>query len=133
MDEERFRTVASRTENLETLYAIVASLLMERSTEDWISLLQEADIPVARLETVESLMTHVHLAKTGFFQQLEHPTEGLIYTVAKTSNWSLTQTGPTRPTPRLGEHTREVLAECGYSAAQVGELIASGAAREASP
>jgi crotonobetainyl-CoA:carnitine CoA-transferase CaiB-like acyl-CoA transferase len=132
MDDERFQTVANRTRNLDALYEIVASLLMERSTEEWLSLLQEADIPVARLETVESLMTHVHLAKTGFFQQLEHPSEGAIRTVAKTSNWSLTQTGPTRPTPRLGEHTKEVLAECGYSAAQVAELVACGAAREAS-
>ena len=131
MDDERFRTVANRTRHLEALYEIVASLLMERKTNEWIEMLEEADIPVARLETVQSLMTHAHLVKTGFFQEVAHPTEGSIRTVGKTSNWSLTQTGPTRPTPRLGEHTREVLLECGYSQAQVSALIAAGAAREA--
>jgi len=37
-------------------------------------------------------------------------------------------TGPAGPAPRLGEHTREVLAEAGYDAAAVETLIASGAA-----
>lgn len=131
MDDERFKTVASRTRHLEALYGIVASLLKQRPTDEWIALLQEADIPVAKLETVQSLMSHAHLIKTGFFQALQHPSEGAIRTVAKTSNWSLTPTGPTRPTPRLGEHTREILAECGYSPQQADELIAAGAAREA--
>lgn len=131
MNDKRFTTITDRTQNLEALYEIVASLLKQRSTSEWIALLEEADIPVARLETVQSLMSHVHLMKTGFFQALEHPTEGAIRTVAKTSNWSLTQPGPTKPTPRLGEHTREVLVECGYSQQQANDLIAAGAAREA--
>jgi crotonobetainyl-CoA:carnitine CoA-transferase CaiB-like acyl-CoA transferase len=131
MNDERFTTVANRTRNLEALYEIVASLLKQRKTGEWIILLQEADIPAARLETVQSLISHAHLVETGFFQQVEHPSEGTIRVVAKTSNWSLTQPGPTRPTPRLGEHTREVLAECGYSQPQIDELVAAGAAREA--
>jgi crotonobetainyl-CoA:carnitine CoA-transferase CaiB-like acyl-CoA transferase len=131
MDDPRFRTVAARTQNLEALYGHVAALLAARPTAEWMSLLEQADIPFARLETVESLMSHAHLLRTGFFQQLEHPSEGPIRTMAKTSNWSLTQPGPTRPTPRLGEHTGEVLAECGYSQDEIASLLSSGAAREA--
>jgi crotonobetainyl-CoA:carnitine CoA-transferase CaiB-like acyl-CoA transferase len=36
--------------------------------------------------------------------------------------------GPRRPAPKLGQHTREVLAEAGYAAAEIDQLIAEGAA-----
>ena len=39
-----------------------------------------------------------------------------------------TPTGPAGPAPRLGEHTREVLAQAGYDEAAVEALIAGGAA-----
>jgi crotonobetainyl-CoA:carnitine CoA-transferase CaiB-like acyl-CoA transferase len=39
-----------------------------------------------------------------------------------------TETGPAGPAPKLGEHTREVLAQAGYDPAAVDRLIESGAA-----
>jgi crotonobetainyl-CoA:carnitine CoA-transferase CaiB-like acyl-CoA transferase len=42
-----------------------------------------------------------------------------------------TPTGPAGPAPKLGEHTRQVLAEAGYAADEVDALIATGAASDA--
>src|SRR5690606_18294337 len=48
----------------------------------------------------------------------------------RSSTWSRTQPGYARPAPRLGQHTREVLAEAGLKADEIEALIASGAAQE---
>ncbi|HYG43346.1 MAG TPA: CoA transferase [Bordetella sp.] len=127
MDDTRFSTMANRTENLEALYAIVSQIMATQPTDQWITQLEAADIPVARIETMESLMAHPHLAQSGFFATVEHPSEGSIRSMAKTSTWSATQPGPTRPTPRLGEHSREVLLETGFSEQEVQAMFASGA------
>jgi len=128
MDDPRFRTVASRTKHLEALYALVAQILQSRSTDEWIEALESADIPVARIETMESLIDNAHLHASGFFESITHPSEGSIRSIAKTSTWSATQPCATRPTPRHGEHTREVLAQAGYSGEEISEMLASGAA-----
>ena len=129
MDDPRFQAMAQRTQNLEALYARVESILKTRTTAEWVECLEAADIPVASIETMESLITNGHLAGSGFYQQIDHPSEGLIRAIAKTSNWSRTQPRPTRPTPRLGEHSAEVLAEAGYSAPEIAQMFASGASK----
>jgi crotonobetainyl-CoA:carnitine CoA-transferase CaiB-like acyl-CoA transferase len=67
----------------------------------------------------------------GYFSVREHPTEGHIRTLAVPSEWSESQPEYRRHAPRLGEHTREVLEELGYSRDKVDALLASGAARAA--
>ncbi|MET0168002.1 MAG: CoA transferase, partial [Vicinamibacterales bacterium] len=55
-----------------------------------------------------------------------HPEAGEVQALGCPIHFSLTATAVTRPAPLLGEHTREVLAEYGYSAAQIDELATSG-------
>lgn len=129
-EDERFATVGQRHENIAELYAIIASILKTRDTDDWLSALEAADIPVGRVESIDSLLDHPHLAESGFFQWKEHPSEGTIRSIARSSTWSRTQPGYARPAPRLGQHTREVLAEAGLKADEIEALIASGAAQE---
>jgi crotonobetainyl-CoA:carnitine CoA-transferase CaiB-like acyl-CoA transferase len=129
MEDPRFTTVANRTENLEALYEIVARVLSVRRTDDWVQHLEQADIPVARIETMESLVASPHLEAVGFLDTIEHPTEGAIRSITKTSTWSETQPRLTRHTPRLGEHSREILLEAGFSEEEVQEMFSTGAAR----
>ena len=62
-----------------------------------------------------------------FFEVVEHPTEGRIRSMAVPGTWSASQPEVTRLAPRLGEHTREILAEAGLSEAEVSSLIADKA------
>jgi crotonobetainyl-CoA:carnitine CoA-transferase CaiB-like acyl-CoA transferase len=127
-DDVRFQTVSQRDAHIEALYSIVAKILETRSTDDWLATLGAADIPVGRVETIESLIDHPHLAGSGFFEWIDHPTEGTIRSIAKTSSWSRTQPGYSRPAPLLGEHTLEVLSEAGLDRGQINELLESGEA-----
>ncbi|AWQ07241.1 CaiB/BaiF CoA transferase family protein [Bordetella bronchiseptica] len=129
MDDDRFGTMAQRTRNLEALYAIVSAIMATRDTDAWVAHLEAADIPVARIESVASLTAHPHLAQAGFFQTVEHPTEGPIRSMACASTWSATQPAATRPAPRLGEHSLEILREAGFSEEETQAMFASGAAR----
>ncbi|AZG11196.1 CoA transferase [Pigmentiphaga sp. H8] len=129
MDDPRFSRMAARTGNLDALYAIVGEILAARGTDEWVDLLEAADIPVTRIESIESLLDHAHLRATGFFETADHPTEGRIRSMVRTSTWSATQPAPTRPAPRLGEHSREVLLEAGYAQEEVDAMFAAGAAR----
>ena len=68
-------------------------------------------------------MDDPHLQDIGFFQQFEHPTEGVLRTMAVPSEWPQTPLPPLRPPPLLGEHSAQVLAEAGYSPQQILEMV----------
>jgi crotonobetainyl-CoA:carnitine CoA-transferase CaiB-like acyl-CoA transferase len=89
--------------------------------------LQEADIPAVPMHDLDALIDDPHLAAVGFFQMLDHPTEGRIRLVGIPSRWSRSRLAIERHPPGLGEHTVEVLREAGLSAAAIERLAAEGA------
>jgi crotonobetainyl-CoA:carnitine CoA-transferase CaiB-like acyl-CoA transferase len=115
LDDERFSTVASRTRNTNAIYEIVAKTVATRPTDWWLQELETADIPAVRLATIDSLIDDPHLKAVGFFDEIEHPTEGPIRAMRSTGRWSVSQPHPEQPAPRLGEHTEQILREVGLS------------------
>ena len=73
--------------------------------------------------TLETLLEDPHLADVAFFRFEEHPSEGRIRTMREPSTWSETVPPAGRFAPRLGQHTREVLAEAGYTPDEIEALI----------
>ena len=106
---------------------MVAEVMPTRTSAEWIELLEAADMPVMQLHTIDSLLADRHLDAVGFFDVVEHPTEGAIRSMAIPSQWSKTPPQVARQAPRLGEHSAEVLAEAGYSAADIRKLAEEGA------
>jgi crotonobetainyl-CoA:carnitine CoA-transferase CaiB-like acyl-CoA transferase len=128
--DPRLVSMATRSANIESLYDELAELLATRSSDDWLKRLNEADIPAMPLHTLESLIADPHLAAKRFLSITEHPSEGLIREIAVPSSWSSTQPSATRPAPRLGEHSSEILAEAGYSPQQIEQLLTAGVSRQ---
>ena len=62
------------------------------------------------INSMADLFTDPHLSEVGFFQNLEHPTEGAITLMAPPVRFSRSPTAIYRQPPSLGEHTTEVLA-----------------------
>jgi crotonobetainyl-CoA:carnitine CoA-transferase CaiB-like acyl-CoA transferase len=131
-DDPRFARRAQRYRNLPAFQAFVDEELGKRTTADCIALLQAADIPAMPMHTLESLVQDPHLQARGFFRTVHHPTEGEIVSMAVPSQWSRSVPRNDRPAGRAGENTREVLAEAGYAADEIEQLIGSGAARAVS-
>ncbi|AEI82517.1 acetyl-CoA C-acyltransferase (plasmid) [Cupriavidus necator N-1] len=128
MDSDpRFATIGERTKHIDALYRMVAEVMPTRTTAEWIAVLEAADMPVMQLHTIDSLLADPHLDAVGFFEVVEHPTEGVIRSMAVPSTWSKSSPEITLQAPRLGEHSAAVLAEAGYSTKDISKLAASGA------
>ena len=112
------------------VYGVLASVFVERSTAEWMALLERADVPFMPMHDLHSILDDPHLAATGFFSQVEHPSEGAIRSMRMPMTWQHSAPPPQRPAPRQGEHTREILQGAGYSSAEIDDLVAAGAASE---
>jgi crotonobetainyl-CoA:carnitine CoA-transferase CaiB-like acyl-CoA transferase len=132
-EDERFASFANRSRNIDHVYGWLSTIFEQRSTHEWMKLLEAADVPFMPMHDLQSVLTDPHLQATGFFQDVEHPTEGSIRTMRMAPQWQQSTPGAQRPAPRQGEHTVEVLGEAGFSSAEIDQLLASGAARTQSP
>lgn len=127
--DPRFETLASRTDHIDELLAAAGAIYATRTTAEWVEILDEIDIPVMPLNTLESLLDDEHLEDVGFFQMMDHPTQGRIRTMPVSTTWSKTPVEFRHHAPRLGENSRELLAELGYSADEISTLEKDGVTR----
>jgi crotonobetainyl-CoA:carnitine CoA-transferase CaiB-like acyl-CoA transferase len=123
-----FATQEARSRNYQRAYTMIAEEMKTRTTAQWVEALERADIPVQRMNSLEDILADPHLAAIGYFSLREHPSEGRVRTLAVPSEWSESQPDYRRHAPRLGEHTREVLAEAGYGPVEIDQLLSEGAA-----
>lgn len=131
-EDPRFASHATRTENIDAILAMLERVFAERDTAEWVRLLETADLPVAPVHTLESIVRDPHLSASGFFEPEEHPTEGRLVRMAPAARFSAAGAAePPRPAPRLGEHGEEALREAGYAEEEIAALIRSGAMRGA--
>ncbi len=125
----RFASPEGRSQNYDAVYGFVADQMLGQTTAHWLEAFERADIPVQRMNSLEDILRDPHLAAIGYFKPVEHPSEGRLLSMKVPSEWSETKPELRRPAPRLGEHTREVLKEAGYSDEAIEAMAKSGAAR----
>lgn len=125
--DDRLTTAAMRAKNYDFSYALLAGILRERTSAEWVALLQRHDIPCMPLHDPHSLMSDPHLEKTGFFEMVEHPSEGRMRSMKVAARWSDADLSVRRHAPQLGEHSVEILRENGFDEARIESLLAMGA------
>jgi crotonobetainyl-CoA:carnitine CoA-transferase CaiB-like acyl-CoA transferase len=125
-NDPRFADQATRAEHFDEAYGMLAQVLTERTTGEWLALFEHHDLPAVPVSRIDELEHDPHLAATGFVELVEHPTEGRIKQVRPAQNFSRTPAGIYRHAPNLGEHSRELLAEAGYTPAEVEALLTDG-------
>jgi crotonobetainyl-CoA:carnitine CoA-transferase CaiB-like acyl-CoA transferase len=125
--DPRFCTQRARSRHIREVYAWVASVMPERTTADWQALLDLADIPHQKINSIDDLLDDPHLLATGFIAQEEHPSQGRVRTLGNPTTWSGTPLGVMRPAPALGQHSAEILSDAGYSGSEIAAMASSGA------
>lgn len=123
LDDPRFSTTAARAANLDGLYAVLRPMFAERSTE-WLSeRLTAHGIMNGRVNSYQEFLQEEQVAATGIMAWLAQPGVAELVPMPNIPGLPPFESGTRRAhAPTLGEDTRGVLAEHGYSAAEIDAL-----------
>ena len=118
LDDERFATDASRRKHGDALSRQLEKLMKTRTGDEWIRLCEEHDVPVDLALTPGEAARHPQLVER----------EATERGYAKFPVWANGRRGGaiTRRTPKLGEHSREILVELGFDDAEIASFLKSG-------
>jgi len=124
--DTRYATMESRQQHIDDIYAELEDIFVQRSNQEWMKILIEADVPAMPLHDFQGLLNDPHLQAVGFFEQQEHPTEGVLRTMKVPMSFSRTQPKPTQLAPNLGADTTQVLLDFGLTETELQSLAAQG-------
>jgi crotonobetainyl-CoA:carnitine CoA-transferase CaiB-like acyl-CoA transferase len=133
IEDPRFTTLPQRLAHIDEVYAETGRILATRTTAEWLAILGRTSVPVMVVNTLDDLLADEHLQTTGFWQTVEHPTEGALRLPGVPTSFSETPGGIRRLPPRLGEHSVEILREAGFDEPAIDAMLASGATLQAPP
>ncbi len=127
---EEFATNPLRVLNRKKLFGEIETHLRSRTTAEWQSVLEAADIICGPIADYDEVVRSPQIAHSGVFVEMPHPAAGTVRMPGFAVGDRHAQARVRRPPPRIGEHAREILAEHGYAKADIDALLASGAAKE---
>jgi len=107
--DERFTTNTARVSNREKLIPLLKSIFTLRRVDEWLSLLESAEIPCGPINTLDKAFANPQVAAREMLVTMEHPTIGDLPLVGSPLKFSATPVEYQLPPPRLGEHTDEIL------------------------
>lgn len=131
LEDQRFATLTDRVTNIDDTYSETAKTMATRTTGEWLKIFADTSVPTIVVNTLEGLAHDPHLEAVGFWQEVDHPTEGRLRMTRFPMTFSETPAEVRRLPPRLGEHSTEVLREAGLNQRDIDALLASGAAQQA--
>ncbi|MGD8807501.1 MAG: CoA transferase [Chloroflexota bacterium] len=126
-EDARFQSNADRVRNRKELEPVLDAHFARRNADEWLQRLKEARIPCGPVNTLADILTDEQfLARDGLLE-MDHPAAGELRMLANPIHFSETPPTYARHPPLLGQHTEEVLAEAGYSSAEITTFQADGA------
>ena len=107
------------------------SALRDRSTAEWVALLDRFDVPHAPVLSRRDMIRHPQIAANALIFEHDHPEAGSLRQTRSPARFTGTPPEHRMGAPVLGQHSAEVLAEAGLTEQEIAEMMASGAARSA--
>ena len=127
IDDDRFKNLSSRVENIDDTYAETGKILSTKTTQEWLDIFADTKVPVIVVNSLDDLFTDPHLEAVGFWQEFDHPTEGKLKMPGFPAKFSETPATIRKHAPNFGEHSIEILAEAGFDEETINEMIESKA------
>ncbi len=126
MEIPEFATNDKRTENYKKLKPIMDEIVQQKTTQEWLELLEEHNVPSGPINTIDKLFDDPQVKSRNMLIKAEQPGMGTIYVAGNPIKLStLKEEAVTDPAPKIGEHSEEILKTfLNYSDAMINELKA---------
>lgn len=127
-DDSRFSTNPKRNENYEELRPILSAKMLEKTTEQWQKLMDDAGIPNGPINSIDKVIENEQVLAREMIVDVRHPVAGQLKMPGVAIKLSETPGAVRFAAPILGEHNHEILQHyLGYDAEKIKELIEAGA------
>jgi crotonobetainyl-CoA:carnitine CoA-transferase CaiB-like acyl-CoA transferase len=121
--DPRFALGKGRMENIDALIAELSARFAKQTTAQWLAALEAAGVPAGPVLDVKAMHTHPQTLAREMVLTVAHPIAGSMQTIGLPVKFSATPGAVQNAAPVYGQHTREVLAEFGYAAADIDALV----------
>jgi len=125
--DPRFQTNAARMRHRDELVALIGGSLRTRPSADWIRAFEAEGVPVGPVNRIGDMLADPQVAAREMVFEVDHPRAGRTRALGMPIKFSDARADMTRPAPLLGQHSREVLDQLGYSAVEIDALQRAGA------
>ena len=123
-EDPRFNTPGGRAENAAERILLMAEIMKERPTAQWLERLDANDVPSAPVLRRNDVIANEQVVARELIVELDHPDIGLVRQPKPAARFDRTPAQIQGPAPRIGEHTAAILAEIGLEAAEIERLAA---------
>jgi crotonobetainyl-CoA:carnitine CoA-transferase CaiB-like acyl-CoA transferase len=128
-DDPRYATNPARVSHRDTLVPAITKALAARGCDQWAEILNAAGVPAGPVNTVPAALAQPQAAAREMVVEVEHPVAGTLKMLGSALKLSAQPVSFRRPPPTLGQHTDQVLAEAGYTTAEITALRDAGIVR----
>jgi formyl-CoA transferase len=126
IDDPRCASPESRVANAAEIRKIVAERIRERPADRWVEELNAVGVPTGPVLNIEEVFKDPQVRHLGVTRSVEHPELGRLDLLASPLDIQGASKDIRLPTPGIGEHSREILAEIGYTDAQIDRILEAG-------
>lgn len=126
MKDERFKTAQARTINAQARKEITLKEIAKWTSGEILARLNTHDVPCAPLLRRTELLDNEQILASGSIQRHQYKGFGEVRQARPAAQFDKTPSEVRGPAPKLGEHTRKILSELGYSEAEVRVLVKDG-------
>jgi crotonobetainyl-CoA:carnitine CoA-transferase CaiB-like acyl-CoA transferase len=121
-EDSRFDTPGGRAVNATERILLMAEIIKERPTADWLQRLDTNDVPSAPVLRRSEVIVNEQVVARELIAEFDHPDIGRVRQPQPAARFERTPAEIHGPAPRIGEHSAEILAELGIGAAEVEQL-----------